>query len=154
VHTSSIRELADMLQDNKRAAAAAAPPPARRTVAGNASSGGAAPDPRPRLGYGLVVPWQAVDKLLQGTRRPQSPHDHEHLPPLKVVVLLRDPFFWVLSQAKKLALREDAAASARGTGVKCANIHQRGTALCPITRWAGGSLFSARPLQHSSRPEN
>ena len=49
------------------------------------------------------------------------------------MVLLRDPFFWVLSQEKKLAIASDAAHHRLGS-VSCTNIHQRGTALCPVSR--------------------
>lgn len=142
---SSIRELADMLQENKRAASVMQPTAAVKSGNNRSNGSNLSAPSHPRLGYGLVVPWQAIDKLLHESSRRSGPrggasstisssrhHDDHLLPELHIVVLLRDPFFWVLSQVKKLALRSDTNSHSKD-GVKCTNIHQRGTALCPIT---------------------
>ena len=75
--------------------------------------------------YGIMLPWHAVDDLLQ---RSKGSSPQLALPGFQVILLLRDPFYWVLSQQKKLQIREDVM---RQKGrLKCHNIHQRGTAAC------------------------
>lgn len=135
VFIDSLGEMSSMLLRNKRTRAAAG------------SAGGAA--------YGLVVPWQAMDKLLKhkrtGPGSGRSPDRNTSsadgaftllgpsfppLPRFTVVVLLRDPFFWVLSQEKKLSLRDAQGrpgSDSNGATVQCTNIHQRGSSLCPVT---------------------
>lgn len=81
--------------------------------------------------YGLVVPWQSMEKILNHKSR----HPQPSIPPFLVIVLLRDPFFWILSQQKKIAIRDDAKRNRLPGSVSCENVHQRGTKLCPISRY-------------------
>jgi len=128
--TTNARSFAAELRGNNDTAAHASSPHYQQQQQQQQQPGG--------RGYGLVVAWQSVEKMLRqhhagGGNRGKGPT----LPPLNVVVLLRDPFFWVLSQQKKLALRRDQAshklASQVGGAASCVNIHQRGTRLCPIS---------------------
>lgn len=87
--------------------------------------------------YGLVLPWQSMDKMIkQRTLGPFQQRNQPRTITLQstmlglVIVLLRDPFFWVLSQQKKLAIRDDSKHHRIET---CENMHQRGTKLCPIS---------------------